>query len=508
MDYRSNGSLPEQKEWIIPCNTDYYDIDNALISLKIIDWKQPVQMNNARIGDLVYIYCKSAGKTGNILFKGAIIAVNKTEKTIDDSEFALGSTYMTGPYCTLAVFRVYELGEELSYSKLKESGLKSRLQSPVIVKGTLAEYLHSCDERQRQIDRFEASIPEQCLEVFPIAINENGSSNNYYYNSRINNAAGEYNSMSDLYKDVKDGIRNAWVYSPGEKGSMLGRFVEAGIAGIDWWSFDFGDLNDYDSQESIAEYMRCCKGSEESFKNDSLCLFQFSHEMKVGDVLFCKGGLHKLIGVGVVTAPYFYSDTYELGRFSNHYNCIVDTYRHRIRVEWLTLTQRVTDFALQLKTLTKLRSESIDRIFDLYRDVDLCNRILPLDNTHSDEERLNHAKALSLNELRDVAERQQNRAPQVFNTTVVQRLRDPYIAEYSRRRARGVCQLCGLPAPFNKPDGSPYLESHHIVWLSIGGEDSIENTVALCPNCHRKMHVVGDPVDINKLINVNRTNNS
>ena len=50
-----------------------------------------------------------------------------------------------------------------------------------------------------------------------------------------------------------------------------------------------------------------------------------------------------------------------------------------------------------------------------------------------------------------------------------------------------------------RKNGEPYLETHHIVWLSEGGEDSIENTVALCPNCHRKMHVVNLQEDIDKL---------
>lgn len=55
--------------------------------------------------------------------------------------------------------------------------------------------------------------------------------------------------------------------------------------------------------------------------------------------------------------------------------------------------------------------------------------------------------------------------------------------------AQGICQSCQLPAPFNRrSDGSPYLEVHHLTPLSIGGEDTIENTIALCPNCHRKSH--------------------
>ena len=66
--------------------------------------------------------------------------------------------------------------------------------------------------------------------------------------------------------------------------------------------------------------------------------------------------------------------------------------------------------------------------------------------------------------------------------------RSSIVSELAKRRAGGRCQLCLMEAPFKTKDGSPYLETHHIVWLSNGGEDTPENTVALCPNCHRKMH--------------------
>jgi 5-methylcytosine-specific restriction protein A len=38
-----------------------------------------------------------------------------------------------------------------------------------------------------------------------------------------------------------------------------------------------------------------------------------------------------------------------------------------------------------------------------------------------------------------------------------------------------------------------------VTWLSAGGADTIENTVALCPNCHRKMHVLDAKGDRKKL---------
>ena len=59
-----------------------------------------------------------------------------------------------------------------------------------------------------------------------------------------------------------------------------------------------------------------------------------------------------------------------------------------------------------------------------------------------------------------------------------------------------VCELCGQQAPFNDKNGNPYLECHHIIWLSKGGSDSIDNTVALCPNCHKKMHIIADEKDV------------
>ncbi len=57
------------------------------------------------------------------------------------------------------------------------------------------------------------------------------------------------------------------------------------------------------------------------------------------------------------------------------------------------------------------------------------------------------------------------------------------------RRANGICELCKKDAPFmRKSDGSPFLEVHHKDTLANDGDDSVENAIAVCPNCHRKEH--------------------
>ncbi len=78
---------------------------------------------------------------------------------------------------------------------------------------------------------------------------------------------------------------------------------------------------------------------------------------------------------------------------------------------------------------------------------------------------------------------------------------DQIVSEYAKRRAGGSCQLCNMPAPFKDHNGEPYLEIHHIVPLEEGGPDTIENVAALCPNCHRKMHVLNLPADVVRLRN-------
>lgn len=68
-------------------------------------------------------------------------------------------------------------------------------------------------------------------------------------------------------------------------------------------------------------------------------------------------------------------------------------------------------------------------------------------------------------------------------------IRNPWIVELALRQASGICQDCHQPAPFiNRFTNKPFLEVHHIISLAQGGSDTLDNLIALCPNCHRKRH--------------------
>lgn len=66
--------------------------------------------------------------------------------------------------------------------------------------------------------------------------------------------------------------------------------------------------------------------------------------------------------------------------------------------------------------------------------------------------------------------------------------RSDVVREFALRVADGVCQGCENDAPFLNENGEPFLEVHHLTRRSDGGPDDPENVIALCPNCHRRVH--------------------
>ncbi|TGK18387.1 HNH endonuclease [Leptospira stimsonii] len=102
-------------------------------------------------------------------------------------------------------------------------------------------------------------------------------------------------------------------------------------------------------------------------------------------------------------------------------------------------------------------------------------------------------------EILEILQKQKSKSSSKRSVSSTYYERNTLIKELVRRRANGICELCQERAPFTDLKGNPYLEVHHIIWLSREGEDSVENTVALCPNCHRRMHIVEDQNDLAKL---------
>jgi len=120
-----------------------------------------------------------------------------------------------------------------------------------------------------------------------------------------------------------------------------------------------------------------------------------------------------------------------------------------------------------------------------------------------DVARHNQNKKLSLDELKKRARHSQKDVKKrENNSSIFERNQD--VVDYVKIVAKGICQLCEAPAPFRDKDGDPFLHAHHIIWLRRKGPDTIDNCVALCPNCHARMHALDEKDDFTKLIEIAR----
>ncbi|MBK9595446.1 MAG: HNH endonuclease [Rhodocyclales bacterium] len=89
---------------------------------------------------------------------------------------------------------------------------------------------------------------------------------------------------------------------------------------------------------------------------------------------------------------------------------------------------------------------------------------------------------------KNLSKPQGNRSPAATSSAITQYQRDAAVKAWVLQQANGKCESCGQPAPFNGSDGLPFLEVHHVRQLADNGPDTVTNTVALCPNCHREAH--------------------
>lgn len=150
------------------------------------------------------------------------------------------------------------------------------------------------------------------------------------------------------------------------------------------------------------------------------------------------------------------------------------------------------DGAIKTHLMPNMRdSHSKGAVEFIFSEFNADNEIEP--PTYSDFLRLEQAKlkkaqTLSQEERLDILK---NVNPKPTKTTVSQTvfIRNQVVVAAVLHRANGKCEKCKCDAPFLRDtDNTPYLEVHHIVTLAEGGDDTIENAIALCPNCHRQAH--------------------
>lgn len=185
-------------------------------------------------------------------------------------------------------------------------------------------YLFMCEQAKNALNQKEYeyhSFPE--LSYYAWKSNQSGKT--------------EETTTTTVDSNIKE--TNYWIYSPGDNASMWDEFYKFSIMGIGW--DDVTDLKGFSSKEEIKEYMKKVYDPSYSYKNNAHCLWQFANEIKVGDVIFVKKGMHKIIGKGIVTSDYIYDTSRS-------------TYKHIRKVDWQNKGEWEHPGQAVMKTLTNI----------------------------------------------------------------------------------------------------------------------------------------------------------
>jgi len=147
-----------------------------------------------------------------------------------------------------------------------------------------------------------------------------------------------------------------WLYAPGEGSCMWDEFYTSGIMAIGWG--EIGDLSAFDSKDAMKIKMREVIDESLSYKNAAHATWQFANEMKIGDIVFVKKGMHQIIGRGVVMSDYEYDDTRD------------DEYKNIRQVDWTHNGEWPHPGQAIMKTLTDITSytDYVEKLNSLFED--------------------------------------------------------------------------------------------------------------------------------------------
>ena len=142
--------------------------------------------------------------------------------------------------------------------------------------------------------------------------------------------------------------RHYWLYTPGEQASMWNKFAEAGIMAIAW--DELGDFGQYETQEDIRLEL---VSANPAFKNtnSAKAIWDFQHEIAVGDIIYVQHGSGKIVGRGKVTSAAKYDSTR-------------DSFKNIRSVDWDYIGSWASPENTSTKTLTDITS-NIDYVEQL-----------------------------------------------------------------------------------------------------------------------------------------------
>lgn len=324
------GIAVKKKEsaWIFQGNSNQYNIIDYICERNEIIWDVKQYKNLMRKGDRVYIWI--SGLNGGVIASGVILSDPEIKMKLEDEYSLLEENYEE--YLTVEI-RIVRRAIDRPFTR------KMMLGDERFKNLTILRYANATNYRlsTRQADLIDL-----------------------YLN-------GEYQVVMDQSNEPEQQI-NTWIYAPGEKSCMWEEFNQCSIMGINWDRL--GDLSIYDSKEAIRDRLKFDEYDTASHRNAVHTIWQFVHEVKIGDIVVVRRGLDKIIGRGIITSDYKYDPAR-------------DQYKSIRQVSWTHQGEWDYPGTAAIKTLTNLTPftelvQKINEIFEVALETDEIRQEYPV----------------------------------------------------------------------------------------------------------------------------------
>lgn len=183
------------------------------------------------------------------------------------------------------------------------------------------------------------------------------------YSEQVNKKKRDEIETTDADKDVES--INYWMFSADSEAKHWDFFYDNSLLSIGL--NELGDFSAYIDKKEVKEKLQEVNKVNNNYNNTANAVWQFTKEMKIGDIVYVKKGQSKLIGWGIVSSRHHYNINRE---FSNSR-----------QIDWKKQGEWITPVKPSNKILTKITpySESVRKLnmlfetekFDTVIDADL-----------------------------------------------------------------------------------------------------------------------------------------
>ena len=314
--------------WIFQGNPKYYDVMGAIQDLDVVTWNVKQYQNQIKKGDRAYIWV--SGPEGGIVASGVILCDPEIRENDEPDPYDISGKINTGD------------------SPVVDIELTHKITDAIIRKEDLL-----ADERLKNVSIIHFSNATN----FKLTVEQADT-----IDSMIN---GTYKRVEPTHTEEATPSappRRYWIYAPGSNSSKWEEFYSQGIMGIGW--DEMGDLKQYTSKDAMKTKMKELYGAEYSYINSALATWQFTHEIKAGDIVYAKKGMRKVIGRGVVESDYIF----DAGR---------DEYKHIRKIKWTHNGEWEHPGQAVMKTLTDITpyTDYVQKLEALFIDDDSAEAI-------------------------------------------------------------------------------------------------------------------------------------